>query len=208
MSVPARRIVGDQQFRAQRTRCAPRRLGARRAGGHARPGRRRYPSGSAPSGTGVESVHLRVLRDAEPALIPAVRDGVVDHEEWFTAEISVHNSVTSYRVLLSRGVAGYSWLNGTGEYFRDVADHHDFGLTTFDPGPDWALDSVVYQVFPDRFASSRAQRPLPDWALRPGGTTRSSTPGRTPRASPSGEIWTGLPSTRIISSTAAQPCRT
>jgi len=121
-----------------------------------------------PSGTGVDSVYLRVLRDAEPAFIPAVSDGVDGDEEWFTAEVPVHNPVTSYRVLLSRGGAGYSWLNGTGEYFRDVADQHDFRLTTFDPGPDWALDSVVYQVFPDRYATSGTSRSVPDWALPAG----------------------------------------
>ena len=79
----------------------------------------------------------------------------------------MHNPVSSYRVLLSRGAAGYSWLNGTGEYSRDVPDQHDFRLTTYDPGPAWALDSVVYQVFPDRFARSAGAdaRRLPDWAL-------------------------------------------
>ena len=137
-------------------------------------------------------MYVRVVRDAEPAFIAAVSDGVDDGESWFTAEVPVHNPVTNYRVLLRPGGAGYSWLNGSGEYFRDVADQHDFRLTTFDPGPDWALDSVVYQVFPDRFASIGRPSELPDvGACRRGGTTTSSTSDRTPRASSSAAIWTG-----------------
>src|SRR5664279_4094474 len=79
--------------------------------------------------------------------VAAVPDGGNDYESWFTAEIPVHNPITSHRILLDRESAGYSWLNGTGEYFRDIADLHDFRLTTYPPGPEWALDSVIYQVF-------------------------------------------------------------
>ena len=54
-------------------------------------------------------------------------------------------------------------MNGAGEFDRDVTDQHDFRLTVFDPGPDWALDAVVYQIFPDRFAST-GPKDLPEWA--------------------------------------------
>ncbi len=121
-----------------------------------------------PTGSGVGSVYVRVVVDAEPVFIPATADGGDDDESWYTAEVPVHNPITGYRVLLDRGAAGYSWLNGSGEYARDVADLHDFRLTTHPPGPDWALDSVVYQVFPDRFASSGVARELPSWALAAG----------------------------------------
>lgn len=117
-----------------------------------------------PQGTGVDNVRVRVIRDAEPTFIEATSDGVVDGEEWFVAEIEMHNPVNSYRIQLDRGPLGYSWLNGSGEHNRDIPDAHDFRLTTFDPGPDWALDSVVYQVFPDRFARSGAAHEVPDWA--------------------------------------------
>ena len=41
----------------------------------------------------------------------------------------------------------------------------DFVLP-LDPGaPDWHASSVVYEIFPDRFASSGAERELPDWAV-------------------------------------------
>lgn len=118
-----------------------------------------------PAGSAVDAVFVRVLRDAEPVFVPARPDGGTDEENWFTADVPVDNPVTSYRVLLDRRAAGYSWLNGTGEYHRDIADLHDFRLTIYPPGPNWALDSVVYQVFPDRFAASATARELPSWAL-------------------------------------------
>ena len=121
-----------------------------------------------PQGTGVDAVRVRVIRDAEPTFVRAVSDGVVDGDEWFVADVQVHNPVTRYRIQLDRGPLGYSWLNGSGEHNRDVPDQHDFRLTTFDPGPDWALDAVVYQIFPDRFARSEVDRELPPWAVPAG----------------------------------------
>ena len=118
-----------------------------------------------PQGVGVDSVRVRVVRDAEPTFVEAKSDGITDGEEWYVAEVEMHNPITSYRIQLDRGPLGYSWLNGSGEHFRDIADAHDFRLTTFDPGPDWALDAIVYQVFPDRFATTGPKTPLPDWAI-------------------------------------------
>jgi alpha-glucosidase len=120
-----------------------------------------------PRSAGVDTVWLRVVEDAEPRYLPATRSGSEDGEDWYTAEIRIHNPVTHYRALLDRGPAGYTWLNGTGEHSREVADRHDFRLTTFDPGPDWGPDAVVYQIFPDRFGRSRdaQHREPPGWAV-------------------------------------------
>jgi alpha-glucosidase len=121
-----------------------------------------------PRGTGVDTVRVRMIRDGEPAFAVAKPDGVSHGEEWFVADVTMHNPVTSYRIQLDRGPLGYSWRGGTGEHSRDISDAHDFRLTTFDPGPDWALDAVVYQVFPDRFATSGVARELPPWAVPAG----------------------------------------
>ena len=116
----------------------------------------------------MDTVRVRMIRDGEPAYVQAKSDGVTDGEEWFIADVTMHNPVTSYRIQLDRGPLGYSWLNGTGQHGRDITDAHDFRLTTFDPGPDWALDAVVYQVFPDRL-----RRPAP-----PGSSRTGPMPGR------------------------------
>ncbi len=50
----------------------------------------------------------------------------------------------------------------------DLPDGGDFVLTLDAGGPDWHLRSVVYEIFPDRFASTGAgaDAPLPEWAVR------------------------------------------
>jgi alpha-glucosidase len=125
-----------------------------------------------PADSGIDRVMLRVLRDAEPSWVQAIADGTDpmtgdggrDADRFFVAEIPVHNPVTSYRLLVRGPDRSSSWCNGSGEYFRDVTDQHDFRMTVFDPGPAWATDAVVYQVFPDRYASS-GPKALPDWAV-------------------------------------------
>lgn len=118
-----------------------------------------------PAGSGIGAVHVRTVADGEPRFFPTRPDGGDGVTDWYVAEFPMVNPDTRYRFLLDRGPAGYTWLNGTGEHCRDVADHHDFRVTAHDPGPEWALDSVVYQIFPDRFARSGAGRDLPAWAL-------------------------------------------
>ncbi|MDF8266365.1 glycoside hydrolase family 13 protein [Luteipulveratus flavus] len=116
-----------------------------------------------------QEVHVRQVTDGEPefrSLRVVVQDDV---ESWWEGEVVCHNPVTSYRFILKGGPGGYAWLNGTGVHDRDVPDAADFRLTTYAPPPEWALDSVVYQVFPDRFARSSGRPPVaddaPDWAI-------------------------------------------
>ncbi|MDQ2847317.1 MAG: glycoside hydrolase family 13 protein [Actinomycetota bacterium] len=126
----------------------------------------------------VTAVHLRTVTDGEPAWVTAVRDRPADRrpgaEQWWTAQLPISAPTTHYRFLLVRsgsdGAAGTApqWLNASGLWSRDVPDYHDFRLVSHDPGPDWALDAVIYQVFPDRFARA-ANAPAvadiaPDWA--------------------------------------------
>jgi alpha-glucosidase len=117
----------------------------------------------------VERVSVRVLQDGEPRFERAVVDqGRSDeHETWWRADLLARNRVVSYRWLLAGGPVGWAWVNGAGVHLRDVPDSGDFRLVAYEPAaPDWPLDSVVYQVFPDRFARSAAAdtRPLPNWA--------------------------------------------
>ncbi|MGB3594319.1 MAG: glycoside hydrolase family 13 protein [Ornithinimicrobium sp.] len=72
-----------------------------------------------------------------------------------------------------RGLPAYQWVNGTGVHDRDVPDAADFRLVTFATPPAWAAGSVVYQIFPDRFARDASVEPevvggprtdLPGWA--------------------------------------------
>ncbi len=156
-----------------------------------------------PARSAVDGVHVRTSPDGEQEFVAAYRvpsasdpqdmgshhgDGS-DADQWWQAELRCHNPVTNYRFLLGRsssreaesegGVAtdgepsAYQWVNGTGVHDRDVPDAADFRLVTFTAPPAWAAGSVVYQVFPDRFARDASVEPevegaprtdLPAWA--------------------------------------------
>ncbi|NMR19289.1 glycoside hydrolase family 13 protein [Cellulomonas fimi] len=113
---------------------------------------------------GVErGVWVRTVRDGEPRMVEARLDRVDDDERWYVADVPVHNPVTSYRALLDEP-GGYRWLNGRGVHARDIPDAADFRLTVHPGAPAWLSGTVVYQIFPDRFARSGAVRDLPEWA--------------------------------------------
>jgi alpha-glucosidase len=116
-----------------------------------------------PHEAGVTAVYLRTAPDGEQQFSDAVVDRRTDTDTWWRADLTCHNPVTSYRFILEGGPLSYAWLNGTGTHGRDVPDAADFRLVTYDAPPEWALDAVVYQIFPDRFAKS-VDREAPEWA--------------------------------------------
>lgn len=117
-----------------------------------------------PLGVDERSVHLRTVRDGEPRMSPAHLTEVTATDRWYEADVLVHNPVTSYRFFID-APDGYLWLNGRGVFAREVPDIADFRLTVFEPAPAWMTNSVVYQIFPDRFARGIAEKTLPEWAL-------------------------------------------
>lgn len=125
--------------------------------------RLRVPHGSRP-----ERVVLRYLHDGEAHAAPAELDAVTETETSWRASIPVTSPVTRYRWLLSGGEAGYAWVNALGRVDHDVPDADDFVLAPAAGGPDWHLRSVVYEIFPDRFASSGLGTEPPAWAVRRG----------------------------------------
>ena len=56
-------------------------------------------------------------------------------------------------------------MNALGTTAHEVADADDFAIAVGDWGPAWHLESVVYEIFPDRFASSGLAVERPDWAV-------------------------------------------
>ena len=118
-----------------------------------------------PDAVGVDRLHIRVVRDAEPRFLPMRLAERTAAETWWAVDLEVHNPITSYR-FLTGGRSGYGWLTATGWHHRDVLDVGDFLLSAHPAPPDWVSDAVVLQVFPDRFARSPGAegRPVPDWA--------------------------------------------
>ncbi|MGH3126981.1 MAG: glycoside hydrolase family 13 protein [Gaiellaceae bacterium] len=113
----------------------------------------------------VEDVAVRYVRDQDPLVVRAEVDRETESHTWWRASFPVWNPATPYRWLLSGGSFGYAWLNAAGLQPFDVPDGDDFVATPEPGGPDWHVRSVVYQVFPDRFASAGLDVDPPEWAI-------------------------------------------
>ena len=121
-----------------------------------------HAAGGSPA---ADQVVLRSVRDGEPYVVAAKPESTDPAGTWWTADLPVHNPLTSYRFLLTGGRAGYRWLNAAGVHARDVTDASDFRVSTEHDAPDWVADQVGYQVFPDRFERTEGGVRFPDWAL-------------------------------------------
>ena len=113
----------------------------------------------------VERVALRTVRDGEPVYIECQLASQTDLYEMYEVEVAIHNPRTNYRWLIGGDSAGFLWLNQAGLHRHDISDVNDFVITSFRPIPSWARSSVIYQMFPDRFASSGTKYELPNWAV-------------------------------------------
>lgn len=116
-------------------------------------------------------VLLRYDRDGEPRSVEASVDEETESDVWWRASFPAWSPVTRYRWLLAGGDAGYAWVNALGTSPHEVTDADDFALTVGALPPAWHAESVVYEIFPDRFATSNLRATRPPWAIeRPWGT--------------------------------------
>lgn len=87
--------------------------------------------------------------------------------DWYEGQITIYNPETHYRFFIELRNKDSFWLNGVGLHELDQPDRDDFKINTYNAVPRWATGSILYQVFPDRFAKSADadKRKLPDWAI-------------------------------------------
>jgi alpha-glucosidase len=137
-----------------------------------------------------ERVLLRYERDGEPRTTAARIDEESESETWWRAELPVWNPAVRYRWLLAGGAVGYGWLNGLGLSAHEVPGSDDFVATAGPGGPEWHLGSVVYEIFPDRFARSAQTRGrAPEWAVeRDWGVPPTGRGDATPRELYGGDL--------------------
>jgi alpha-glucosidase len=137
-----------------------------------------------------ENIFIRTTHDGEPKVIYATLESEGNVEKWWYADLPIRNRRTHYRWGFAGGNVSYGWLNAEGWMDHDVTDAHDFAITVAPLVPKWNSSAVVYQVYPDRFAKSDKEKPVPDWAVprnweqRPEGRSKN-----TPREWFGGDFW-------------------
>ncbi len=108
---------------------------------------------------------VRTVHDGEPAITLAkLESKSSESETWYSASMLIRNPLTHYRWLIT-GEGYYYWLTAEGLVSHDTSDAHDFAITVGSAAPIWPLNSVVYQIFPDRFGRSNHSYQAPTWAL-------------------------------------------
>jgi alpha-glucosidase len=113
-----------------------------------------------------DAIWLRTVEDGEPFFAACSPERTEGETTWWVGTVRIHNPVQRYRFMVTYGET-FVWLNQAGVHERDVTDAHDFTVSCHPATPAWGRDAIVYQVFPDRFARSKAadDRPIPDWAV-------------------------------------------
>ena len=120
-----------------------------------------------PAASGFEQLMLRTVHDGEAVWLDGVAEPRAHGTTW-RFELACHNATVNYRFWCD-GTPGPHWLTGIGLLDHDPVDLHDFRLITTGATPRWVPETVWYQIFPDRFASSgRHLADLPDWARASG----------------------------------------
>ena len=126
-----------------------------------------------------DHVVLRSVRDGEPYVVEATQESTDEAGTWWTADLHVHNPLTTYRFLLTEGRSKFRWLNAERRARprrhrrRRLPGQHRAPAARLGGGPG-RLPGLPRPV---RAHRDRRARPRPG-RTRPTGTTRSSTRGR------------------------------
>jgi alpha-glucosidase len=116
----------------------------------------------------IKQILVRQSDSGEGFLTPPLKLQHTRHGwDWYEGYITMYNPEVHYRFFLEKKNGESFWLNGVGLFELDQPDRNDFKVNTYARPPKWATGSVLYQVFPDRFArsSDADKRKLPEWAI-------------------------------------------
>jgi alpha-glucosidase len=116
----------------------------------------------------IKEVKLRTSDSGEPYSSPAAKL-VKASAGWNLYEtfIVMQNPKMNYRFSIETAKGELYWLNALGVFETDQPDIHDFRINVFSSAPKWGPGTIMYQIFPDRFARSAQadKHMLPDWAI-------------------------------------------
>ena len=101
-----------------------------------------------------------------PAKLLKTNDGWL----WFEAQLTMYNPSIFYRWCFVTENDDVFWLNTLGFSDMEQPDINDFRINVWSSGPTWGPGTIMYQIFPDRFARSRNadKHKLPEWAVAKG----------------------------------------
>ena len=86
---------------------------------------------------------------------------------WYESSIVMHNPKVNYRFVIVLSDGRQLTYNAVGIFELEQPDINDFRINTFSSAPKWGPSSVMYQIFPDRWARSAQadKHKAPDWAI-------------------------------------------
>lgn len=99
----------------------------------------------------IRAIYLRTFPDGEQALAPLHPSPVAPPVRWWEGTLPIREPVVGYRFLLV-AEDGVWWYTAAGPMVHVPTDATDFRLLADAEPPAWVLESVFYQIFPDRFA--------------------------------------------------------
>lgn len=100
----------------------------------------------------VRRVVLRTLPDGEQALTAMQRADDTPPVQWWTIDLTLAEPVTHYRFIIDTEEAIWHY-SAAGPSLAVPLDGTDFRILADHVAPEWAFETVFYQIFPDRFAN-------------------------------------------------------
>jgi alpha-glucosidase len=125
-----------------------------------------------PIGAPITKVFLRSVPDGEnhySAMQISHSDSLSD---FWTAELKIHMPLNPYRFKIITSEGSY-YLNAKGVRRSDPTDAFDFKIIADYQAPAWVLNSVFYQIFPDRFHNGDPSNDVPEGAWSVDGISSS-----------------------------------
>jgi alpha-glucosidase len=104
-------------------------------------------------GARIERVLLRTSPDGEQLFTEMSERAGDACCRWWETTVRLTEPVVGYRFLVLT-TDGIMWLNGTGLHEDTPLDVADFRLLAGYSAPGWLEKTVIYEIFPDRFAGS------------------------------------------------------
>ena len=119
----------------------------------------------------VDKVMVRFSESGEAFPTPPAKVIKVDGGwTWYEATIVMHNPKMHYRFVIVLKNGRQLTYNAVGLFELEQPDINDFRLNTFSSAPKWGPGSIMYQIFPDRWARSAQadKHKTPEWGIAAG----------------------------------------